>query len=318
MLVKTDYISKLSELNQQGILKARKEFEKKTQAKGNKLIVDSYTRLTEQLNTQCDFSDDVIELYKNVPLGESFEISDALKGLMPWRTGPFQVGDVFVDSEWQSFKKWDRISDKFPNLEGKNVADIGASAGYHLFRLSELNPSFLIGFDPQVRCYYQFYSLLKFSHKKDIYFEGFGWENLKFYPRFFDFVLCMGVLYHHRDPVQVLRNINQSLKKGGEVIIECQGIEGEEEFALFPEYSYGKSKGSYFLPMKKCLVNWLKRACFIDIKVITSHLLDNQEQRKTPWIQSQSYDDFFDFENKKTVEGYPLPLRIYVKARKKN
>ena len=105
MLAKTDYISQLPELNQKAILNARKEFEKKTQVKGNRFIVDSYVRLNEQIETQCNFSGDVIELYKSGILGEDSETLEAFKGLMPWRTGPFKVGDIFIDSEWQSFKK---------------------------------------------------------------------------------------------------------------------------------------------------------------------------------------------------------------------
>ena len=281
MLAKSDYIAQLPSDKQKAILVTREEFEKKAQAKGNKFIVDAYNNLEEQLESQSDFSSDIISLYQNGSLDEQSSSYKIFKKLMPWRTGPFQIANILIDSEWQSFKKWDRIVKYLPNLDGKIVADIGANTGYHLFRLVEFNPNLLIGFDPQVRCYYQFHSLLKFSQKKDIYFEGFGWQELSYYPQFFDFILCMGVLYHHYNPIQVLRNINQSLKKGGEVIIECQGIEGDEEFALSPEYSYGKSKRTYFLPMKKCLVNWLKRAYFTDIEIITSHLLDNEEQRKT-------------------------------------
>ncbi|MCK5854965.1 MAG: DUF1698 domain-containing protein, partial [Sulfurovaceae bacterium] len=42
------------------------------------------------------------------------------------------------------------------------------------------------------------------------------------------------------------------------------------------------------------------------------------EQRKTEWINTQSLDDFLDEDDDtKTVEGYPAPKRVYIKAKKK-
>ena len=39
------------------------------------------------------------------------------------------------------------------------------------------------------------------------------------------------------------------------------------------------------------------------------------EQRKTEWITGQSLEDFLDPDNpEKTVEGYPAPKRLYIRA----
>jgi tRNA (mo5U34)-methyltransferase len=41
------------------------------------------------------------------------------------------------------------------------------------------------------------------------------------------------------------------------------------------------------------------------------------EQRKTDWIESQSLEDFLDPDDStKTVEGYPAPVRGYVRIKK--
>ena len=37
----------------------------------------------------------------------------ALSGLMPWRKGPFQIADVYIDCEWRSNLKWDRVAPHF-------------------------------------------------------------------------------------------------------------------------------------------------------------------------------------------------------------
>jgi len=42
-----------------------------------------------------------------------------------------------------------------------------------------------------------------------------------------------------------------------------------------------------------------------------------EEQRKTEWILGESLDDFLDKADiNKTVEGYPSPRRVYIKARR--
>jgi tRNA (mo5U34)-methyltransferase len=75
----------------------------------------------------------------------------------------------------------------------------------------------------------------------------------------------------------------------------------------------------YFIPTIPALTNWLNRAGFIDIQVIAMTTTDKEEQRVTPWTFEQSLDDYLDIKDKtKTVEGYPAPKRVYIKAKKKN
>ena len=53
---------------------------------------------------------------------------DGLKGLLPWRKGPFRFANVLVDTEWRSDWKWSRvISSKAIReaLEGASVLDVG-------------------------------------------------------------------------------------------------------------------------------------------------------------------------------------------------
>ena len=51
--------------------------------------------------------------------------------------------------------------------------------------------------------------------------------------------------------------------------------------------------------------------------MIATTITTSEEQRKTPWSFDQSLEDFLDENDKtKTVEGYPAPKRVYVKARK--
>lgn len=74
-------------------------------------------------------------------------IKNCALSLMPWRKGPFDVCDTFIDNEWQSFIKYNLLEPHF-NLEGKIVGDIGCNNGYYLFRMLSQKPKKLIGFDP--------------------------------------------------------------------------------------------------------------------------------------------------------------------------
>jgi len=59
------------------------------------------------------------------------------------------------------------------------------------------------------------------------------------------------------------------------------------------------------------------RAGFRDIEVIDIVKTDVNEQRKTDWIDTESLNNFLDSsDSTKTVEGYPAPKRVYIKAKK--
>ncbi|MFA7070571.1 MAG: DUF1698 domain-containing protein, partial [Sulfurimonas sp.] len=40
---------------------------------------------------------------------DSFDVYESAKLFKPWRKGPFRVFDTFIDSEWQSFMKYNLI-----------------------------------------------------------------------------------------------------------------------------------------------------------------------------------------------------------------
>ena len=112
--------------------------------------------------------------------------------------------------------------------------------------------------------------------------------------------------------------MHQSLRKGGELVIDCQGVHMDGDFALFPKGRYAGAKGVFFVPTLGCLFNWLKRAQFHDVNCFFKAPLSVSEQRSTPWAPISSLQSFLDPEdNNKTVEGYPAPWRFYLKARKR-
>ena len=234
------------------------------------------------------------------------------KALMPWRKGPFQIGNTFIDSEWQSQIKYNLLRPYF-DLKNKRVADIGCNNAYYMFRMLEDEPKLLVGFDPSPLYKTQFDFINHFV-KSDIVYELLGVEHVEFYEEKFDTIFCLGVLYHRSDPVAMLKQLYKGLDTKGEVILDTFYIEGEDETCLCPESSYSKIPNIYFVPTIKALKNWCLRAGFHSFEVLQTSVTEANEQRKTEWIEGQSLEDFLDpNDSSKTIEGYPAPARVYVR-----
>jgi len=247
---------------------------------------------------------------------EEFKLlEETAKKLIPWRKGPFNLFGLEIDSEWQSNIKYNLIRPHF-DLKDKVVADIGCNNGYYMFRMLEDKPKKLIGFDPAPLTLHQFEFVNHFV-KSDIEYEMLGVEHLEYYNHKFDFIFMLGVLYHRADPVGTLKSLARGLNSKGEILIDTFMIDGEDEICLTPNKRYSKIPNIYFIPTISALTNWLNRAGFENIEVIATTVTSSEEQRKTPWSFDQSLEDFLDpNDSSKTIEGYPAPKRVYMKARK--
>ena len=247
---------------------------------------------------------------------EEYEIVlETAKKLIPWRKGPFKIFDLEIDSEWQSNIKYNLIRPHF-NLKDKIVADIGCNNGYYMFRMLEDKPKKIIGFDPSPLTLHQFEFINHFVNS-DIVYEMLGVEHLEYYDHKFDFIFMLGVLYHRADPVGTLKSLARGLNSKGEILIDTFMIDGEDEICLTPNKRYSKIPNIYFIPTISALKNWLIRAGFEDIEVLATTVTTSEEQRSTPWSFDESLENFLDKNDpSKTVEGYPAPKRVYIKARK--
>nr|WP_320011653.1 tRNA 5-methoxyuridine(34)/uridine 5-oxyacetic acid(34) synthase CmoB [uncultured Desulfobulbus sp.] len=269
--------------------------------------------------TLTDFSGDVVRIGQATDISpdEQRKVYEILKGFMPWRKGPFSVFDIEIDAEWRSERKWSRIQPHLPDLSGKLIADIGSNNGYYMFRMQPHNPALVLGFEPYVHHYFAFNLLNTFAGCDNLRTELLGIEHLPLFPESFDVIFCMGILYHRPSPIAALQELHSALKPGGTLFIESQAIPGEEPVALFPEQTYAKVPGTWFVPTASCLHNWLTRAGFDQVECFHSHAMSSAEQRKTEWMEFESYEDFIDKDNPtRTIEGYPAPLRIFFKASK--
>ena len=257
---------------------------------------------------------DIIDI-QGLHVNDSEAINACAKALMPWRKGPFQILDTFIDTEWQSFIKYNLLEPHF-NLEGKVVGDIGCNNGYYLFRMLTQQPKKLVGFDPSALYKTQFDFINHFI-QSDIVYEMLGVEHLPYYEHRFDTLFCLGVLYHRSDPIQTLKSLYQGLNADGELILDTFMIDGESPVALCPSKTYSKIPNVYFVPTIPALYNWLERAKFRDIELLEVKITDKNEQRKTDWIYGESLENFLDPTNPNlTIEGFPAPKRVYIKAKR--
>jgi tRNA (mo5U34)-methyltransferase len=268
--------------------------------------------------TSFCFSRPKIEIGRPADLS-SFQhqiLEGALRDLMPWKKGPFDFFGHSIDSEWRSDWKWERLEKILPKMQDKVIADIGCNNGYYMLRMATHHPRLVIGLEPFLKHYITFKMIQNFTDLPNLRFEPLGLEDIDLFPKFFDVVFCLGILYHQTDPISALCKIHHSLKRGGSVIIDCQGIPGNDSVALTPAKKYAGAKGVWFLPTLPCLENWIKRARFQSVECFYAERLLPEEQRTTPWAPVKSLQDFLTPDLKNTVEGYPAPMRFYVRAKK--
>ncbi len=278
-----------------------------------KNIKPIYERLnkfkTKNLKIKTIKLNDIIEIEAQT---DDKEIAQIAKMLKPWRKGPFKINELFIDSEWKSYIKWNSLKPHL-DLKDKDILDVGGNNGYYAFRMLEFNPKSIEIFDPSVLFNLQFEFINHFI-KSDIKYKLLGVEHIPYYEKKFDVIFCMGVLYHRKDPIEMLKELKAGLKKEGTVILDTLIIEGNEEVALSP-MRYAKMKNVYFIPTLKTLLNWIKRAKFSNVEFIGKRYTTTNEQRKTEWIDGESLESFLNKDQTKTIEGYEPPLRCYLKLK---
>jgi len=249
--------------------------------------------------------------------GDPAALRDALRGLMPWRKGPYRINDVFIDTEWRSDFKWDRILPHLSSLENRRILDIGCGNGYHCWRMLAQSPEIVVGIEPSVLFNLQFQALQKYLQRAEIGMLPIGVEDLPGDLNFFDTVFSMGVLYHRRSPLDHLYQLRNFLADGGELCLETLVIEGGEGRVLLPPERYARMRNVWFIPSSAELKLWLERCGFIDVRVVDESVTSVEEQRVTDWMQFESLAQSLGKDDPTlTVEGLPAPRRAVILAYK--
>ncbi|MCP4050063.1 MAG: tRNA 5-methoxyuridine(34)/uridine 5-oxyacetic acid(34) synthase CmoB, partial [bacterium] len=283
-----------------------------------------YSSLPELKAGYSSIDTNWIEIGSNSDLQKNTrqQLTGSLRGLIPWRKGPYKLFGIEIDSEWRSYMKWNRLAAVLPYLKNSSVLDIGCSSGYYMFRMLNEKPAFVLGIDPSCLYYFQFLTIKKYfnssinHHSTPLGYLPVGFADLYPFDKYFDVVFFMGILYHQRSPVDTLKSIKKCIKPDGLLVFETIIIQGSNDVALYPKKRYAKMANVHFIPTLSCLKNWLNRSGFNKIEVLSVDKTTTCEQRKTDWSSQESLENFLDKKDPdKTVEGYPAPFRACIKAR---
>lgn len=271
--------------------------------------------LPEIDNIEADFSAPAITV--SGECADTSQLRQALRGLMPWRKGPFKINDVYIDSEWRSDFKWERVAPHLAPLAGRRILDVGCGNGYHCWRMLARSPELVLGIEPSVLFNLQFQAVQGYLRRDDIDLLPIGVEDIPEDLNWFDSVFSMGVLYHRRSPLDHLYQLKGLLRPGGELVLETLVIEGEAGRVLLPQQRYARMRNVWFIPSAVELVAWLQRCGFVDARVVDESRTSVDEQRSTEWMQFESLQQSLDAGNPAlTVEGLPAPRRAVVIASK--
>lgn len=245
------------------------------------------------------------------------KLTSLCRSLISWRTGPYQLGDLYLDTEWRSHMKWSRIAPMIPRKPKMRVADIGCSNGYFLQKLSLLDPEIAIGFDPVERCWLQFSLIQAILQTPNLAFLPMGILSLSAFPQFFDFILCMGVIYHQRDQALAVHRLYDATRSGGHVLLESLVVPDDVPLIITPPDRYAKMRNAWTIPSAASLESLFRAAGFKDVEVRSFGPLTTEEQRSTPFAPYESLADFLDpSDPTRTIEGHPAPHTAAIIGRK--
>lgn len=283
-----------------------------------------WQKVLEQLpsldQVHCDFGD-TVNISADCSEATRQTIAMLMRQLIPWRKGPYSVCDIFIDTEWRSDWKWQRLAPHIENLHNRLVLDVGCGNGYHCWRMLQSGARQVIGIDPSPRFVMQFYAIKHFAGNHPVDVLPLALENLPEFLPVFDTVFSMGVLYHRPSPMDHLRQLKSLLRPQGQLVLETLIIEDEQEKTenigrvLVPEKRYAMMNNVWFIPSPATLCDWLRKCGFHNPRVVDINRTSTDEQRVTDWMQFHSLANFLDPNNPSlTIEGYPAPQRAIILA----
>ncbi len=256
------------------------------------------------------FCDGVITVRPNLGIEDCENVRQALFTLAPWRKGPFQIDDIFVDSEWRSNLKWERIRRSVSSLSGRRVLDVGCGNGYYMLAMLADGAKLAIGVDPSLLFAVQFHAITRFLEAPQAHVLPIRLDDMPANPPLFDSSFSMGVLYHQRNPTEHLGKLFTTLRPGGELIVETLIIPGNDTKILVPEQRYARMRNVWHLPTASQLCSWLDDTGFENIRIVDETPTTTNEQRTTQWMSFESLREALDPDDPRlTIEGLPAPLR---------
>lgn len=280
--------------------------------------LDAYNALPDVTVNNFELDSDTLKIHSDdINVETQNKLVNTLKTLHPWRKGPFDFLGIFIDTEWHSDWKWQRIEKHISPLKGRYVLDVGCGSGYHCWRMRGAGAEFVLGIDPSLKFLMQFQMLKKYLAEEPVFYLPLRSEDMPEKTAKFDTVFSMGVLYHRRSPFDHFDELKEQLLPGGELVLETLVIDGGKNEVLVPADRYAQMRNVWFLPSAETLCAWLERSGFTNVRVVDINTTSGEEQRSTEWMRFHSLQDFLDPKDPTlTIEGLPAPIRATVIASK--
>ena len=242
------------------------------------------------------FASPLCEISETLNLGYSAshpeKLIPHLQQLMPWRKGPFTLGDVLIDTEWRSDWKWQRVAPHLSEMTGRTVLDVGCGNGYFGYQMLGAGAKAVIGIDPMWLFISQFLVMREFSGNVPNFVLPLGIDDVPDSVSGFDTVFSMGVLYHRKSHREHLQKLKSLLSDGGELVLETLVLDSDNDEVLIPEGRYAKMRNVWAIPSLKILKDWVDEAGFKDIKIVDVNQTSVDEQRTSDWMKFESLNEY--------------------------
>lgn len=290
-------------------LDQRVDFKRHGDLKGWLDIVDSLPSIANE-HKQLNQDTITLGLQNSLSLEQSEQLHQALFALKPWRKGPYQIFDTFIDTEWRSDWKWQRVSPHLTELTGRSVLDVGCGTGYHCWRMLGDGAKYVLGIDPSMRFMVQHMAIQKYAQDNRFDFLPIGIEDMPSDMPVFDTVFSMGVLYHRRNPINHIIELTKLTSPGGEVVLETLIVDDADGGILTPEGRYAQMRNVWSITTVEKTIELMIEAGLKNVRCVDQNVTSLNEQRRTEWMQFHSLKEFLDPNDiTKTLEGHPAPKR---------
>ncbi len=269
--------------------------------------------------SQLYFDQDTVAIGnpEDLDITQAQQLHEALFDLKPWRKGPYQIFGTFIDTEWRSDWKWQRVQPHISDLRGRKVLDVGCGTGYHCWRMLGCGADYVLGIDPSMRFAMQYNAIQKYAQDSRFDFLPIGIEDMPSELSIFDTVFSMGVLYHRRNPINHIIELRDLLREGGEIVLETLIVDDWQDGLLRPKERYAQMRNVWSITTVEKTLSLLAEAGFKCASCVDQNVTSLDEQRRTEWMQFHSLKEFLDPEDSsKTIEGYPAPKRGIFVAKK--
>ena len=275
------------------------------------------TNLTKNTESKNHTKEALSLYFHNISSNEFQTLQDLALDLKPWRKGPFCLygaennTQFFIDSEWQSNKKMKLILQALDtigyNLKDKVVLDVGCNNGYYMFDLALRGVKHISGIDPIAIFFLQFYFIHKLTNISHCTFRLLGVQDVIMLNAKYDLILCLGVLYHRKEPLQTLKQLKSILAPNGILLLETLILQDKAATCLCPYPTYAKMPNVFYIFSPQALQNLALHAGFKSCEILSYSYTDNTEQRSTDFIDKKSLGDYLT--PTQTIEGYPPACR---------